>query len=261
MTEQIKRQNKLSSPLRVLTWSISNETPLEEIFGDVAFEVIESPDLTEEQWSACKEYWGVSDEVEVEIKTIALTAFPSIRLRLVIYNTEDPKLENLQGIRGVQFSTLTESFYIYRTKGLTLSIAGLRRLQESEKTDCALVSISSIDYVEEVEFYTKVLGMTASLVSDHVMINHPSSGEFYIHLSQLEDHVQVTEPTPRLPYFGWVMTSYETRDIGELLARAHASQNKVYRTPRKVMDPLLGSVIAMQLLTPNGMVVEVFQRA
>ena len=75
-----------------------------------------------------------------------------------------------------------------------------------------------------------------------------------------EDDFIDLEEAPRLPNQGMVMWSFETRDIGEVLARAHAKQVKIYRTPRKMTTPLLGEVIALTLLSPTGYIIEVYSR-
>jgi len=75
-----------------------------------------------------------------------------------------------------------------------------------------------------------------------------------------EDDCIDLEEAPRLPNQGMVMWSFETRDIGEVLARAHAKEVKIYRTPRKLSTPLLGEVIALTLLSSTGYIIEVYSR-
>lgn len=130
---------------------------------------------------------------------------------------------------------------------------------------------------EELAFYTKVLGM--ELRADRQWETSEGSalgiepgvpfrfsivyakGSTQNHLLFLDykDGKSIDPGVPpRLPNQGLAMWTLHTKDIGEVLARAHANQIKVYRTPRKINDPIYGETIAMTLLTPSGFIVEVY---
>lgn len=133
---------------------------------------------------------------------------------------------------------------------------------------------------EEIEFYTHVLGM--QLTSDFQGVSKKSyqkddsvkvifrsstltskaSHEKSVHLLSYDSDEEQERKVPfRLPQKGVVMYTFETKDIGEILARAHAKEVKVYRTPRKLIDPIYGEAIAMTLLSPTGFIVEVYTPA
>ena len=132
---------------------------------------------------------------------------------------------------------------------------------------------------KEIAFYTDVLGM--ELRSDREWetaegsaLGIPAGVPFRFaivyakethqnHLLFLDYRDGVFEDAgipPRIPNQGLGMWTFETQDIGEILARAHAKQIKVYRTPRKVNDPIYGSAIALTLLTPSGYLIEIFNK-
>lgn len=129
---------------------------------------------------------------------------------------------------------------------------------------------------EEIEFYTHVLGM--QLIADYQGKSKIGSGRddsngiifrssrlrskaganSAVHLLSYETPYEEREVAFRLPHRGITMYSFMTKDIGEILARAHAKEIKVYRTPRKLVDPIFGEAIVMSLLSPTGFIVEVY---
>jgi len=132
---------------------------------------------------------------------------------------------------------------------------------------------------EDLTFFTHILGMdllsdatnmiskvdlpglTSSTVIREICLQSKTGTGSILKLVSFDDEqYKETVAAPRLPNQGITMCSFETTDIGEVLARAHAKQIKVYRTPRKMIDPILGAVIAMSLLGPTGFIIEVYSR-
>ena len=132
---------------------------------------------------------------------------------------------------------------------------------------------------EEIAFFTKVLGL--SVRSDYQLNSRNNSSlgiespvdyrmvhfgrdnypDTTLQFFEFEESVTKEPAVPfRIPHKGIVMWTFETEDIGEILARAHANQIKVYSTPQKVEDPIYGLAIALTLLSPSGFVIEVYHR-
>ena len=132
---------------------------------------------------------------------------------------------------------------------------------------------------DEVRFYSRVFGLKKSIsnnngavVDSFANLNKTNLEAAEIMQIQQEDEVYATlikypsdrvvesENPSRFPAVGWVMMSYQCTDLGEVLARAHASGITVGSTPRKIVDPFLGDLIAMTLISPNGLLYEVFTK-
>ena len=148
---------------------------------------------------------------------------------------------------------------------------------KGEKNGLKLTTFIAEQSDKEIEFYTHVLGMqlisdfqgiskrgskesnTAKITYRSSTIVSRTSKEHEIHiLSHDGSHEEGIIRSIRIPHRGITMYTFMTEDVGEILARAHAKEVKVYRSPRKIKSPILGEGIGMTLLSPSGFVVEIF---
>ena len=257
----MSKQNKLkdlTGPLSVITWCCSDVERVISLLRDKRIVCTPVPALVNEELEAMKLYWGLQSIQSLEIYE-ALLPNEKIKMRLVSHSIEVDHGSSLIGVKSLeceheeQDQLFIKAIIDENSNGEVPMIPSLEGVEE-------LLNIASDQYIEEVDFYTKVLGKEAKLVDDDIIIKSTESTHSAIRLTRLEEEGHENEVVARFPNFGWVISSYETSDLGEILARAHATQNKVYRTPRKITDPILGSILCMSLLSPSGMVVEVYQK-
>ena len=131
---------------------------------------------------------------------------------------------------------------------------------------------------EEIEFYTRVLGMQSDVLdlssneplsipgvtTDHhsrKYVFDPEQTSLQLHFITVDEElIQDSAVPPRMPHHGWCIWTFETSDIGEVLARAHARRIAVFKSPRKIYDPELGELICMSLISPSGYLIEVISK-
>jgi len=257
----MEQTKTLISPLKVLTWCVSDLKVIADRLGDLQYAIDEVESLEEEPEAKLKEYWNLNSDRKLEVKKLYLENYPDLVIRVIALGDDEAEVshQNL-GVSSVQVVSNSAIHHIKTNKGISADLALAFPHFKLEESDLCFVSLHVEDYIDEVEFYTKVLGMSAKLVEEQVFINSAGDGSFCIRLDQYQGEDEIEEVIPRMPHQGWVMMSYETKDVGEILARTHATQNKVYRTPRKLFDPILGEVITMSVLSPGGMVIEVYSK-
>lgn len=278
----------LAGPLRLVTLCCDDIDEIRSFYVDQMGLTVEGP-LDVEDIEQLKTYFGITEGMDMAIYQVGPKyADDGIFFRIINISQSTPKIKATASAREVgllmmerqsspdqQTAQSPSRFY---WSNLTTQIKD----GESQDDVVAIPTVSFVtDQVEEdIIFYTHIFGM--NLISDetrevakkelpgldrHTIIRairlQSKTGEgCYIQLIAFEDNeYAVLQAAPRLPNQGVGMCSYETTDIGEILARAHAKQIKIYRTPRKLNDPLLGEVITMSLLSPTGSIVEVYSRA
>ncbi len=256
----MSKQNKLkdlTGPLSVITWCCSDVESVITQLRDKGVVCTPVPTVVNEDLESMKLYWGLPNVQTLEVYE-ALLPNEKIKMRLVSHGMQTDHGSSLIGVKSLECEHEEQDQLFIKpisdedSREVKPVIPSFEGVEE-------LLNIASDQYIEEVDFYTKVLGKEAKLVDDDIIIKSPESTHSAIRLERLEEEGHENEVVARFPNIGWVMSSYETNDLGEILARAHASQNKVYRTPRKITDPVLGSILCMSLLSPSGMVVEVYQ--
>ena len=256
MSKQDKLKD-LTGPLSVITWccSVIESTITQLRSGGVVCTPV--PTVANEELEALKLYWGLPNIDSLDIYE-ALLPKEKIKMRLVSHGIDIDRGSEHIGVKSLECEQEHAEQLFIKPIGKSETTETHTAISSFEGVE-ELLHIASDQYIEEVDFYTKVLGKEAQLVNDDIIINSSTSAYSAIRLERLEEEGYEEEVVSRFPSTGWVMSSYETSDLGEILARAHASQNKVYRTPRKLVDPVLGSILCMSLLSPSGMVVEVYQ--
>jgi len=256
----MSKQNKLkdlTGPLSVITWCCSDTENVISHLREKGVVCTPVPTVANEELEAIKLYWGLPNIESLEVYE-ALLPHEKIVIRLVSHDVKVDNGSSLIGAKSLECDhelgqILIKPIYDENSNDEEPVITDFEGVDE-------LLNIASDQYIEEVDFYTKVLGKKANLIDDDIIIRSGESSYSAIRIQRLEEEGHENEVVARFPNKGWVMSSYETSDLGEILARAHATQNKVYRTPRKITDPVLGSILCMSLLSPSGMVVEVYQK-
>lgn len=257
MSKQTKLK-ELTGPLTLLTWCTYDLDQLTGLIDRLGYVVEDSIIIEGDKVDALALYWGLGAS---SIKQIVRSSSPSspLLLRIVEYKQSD---QDTYG-HGIGITSMDLKLAGSISKFTTSAILEKEVVDPLSENPDIQVHISSDEYVEEVDFYTKVLGKKAELIDEDIAIHLSTSTTDRIVINRLEGEEESEQASvvSRFPYEGWVMTSYETSDLGEILARAHAAQVKVYRTPRKILDPILGPILGMSLLSPTGMVVEVYQKS
>ena len=257
----MSKQNKLrdlTGPLSVITWCCSDVDKVISFLRGKGVVCTPVPSVANEELENIKLYWGIPGIRSIEIYE-ALLPNQEIKMRIVAHGEDVDLGSSLMGMKSLS-SRGNEGDPISiqpnsADNGSSSSTSG-SRIEGVEE----LITIASDQIDDEVEFYTKVLGKKAELIEENILFKSPSSRHSAIRLEGIEGEDNEQEIVARFPNIGWVMSSYETSDLGEVLARAHATENKVYRTPRKIIDPVLGNILCMSVLSPTGMVIEVYQK-
>ncbi len=279
----------LTGPLRLVTLCSDDIDEIRSFYVDQMGLTVEGP-LEIEDPEKLKTYYGITEGIEMSVYQVGPKyADDGIFFRIINISQSTPKIKASASAREVGLLLME------RQSGPELQVAQspshyywrniVTTLPKGSEIPDEVVAIPTVTFVtdqieEDIIFYTHIFGM--NLLSDetrevakaelpglerHATIRsirlQSKTGEgCYMRLIAFEDEEYAElQAAPRLPNQGIPMCSYETTDIGEILARAHAKQIKIYRTPRKHHDPILGEVITMSLLSPTGSIIEVYSRA
>jgi len=206
----VSKQNEnkaLTTALKVLTWYTADHQQVAGILDglDCVFEEVET--LHDEDAEKIALYWGLQDMKAVTVSRISFSKYPDFLIRLVVDErvasvTELPEV----GARALRLFSNGSSTEI---SPLSTQTRNSSELVESANNDSSfdLLHIASDEYIEEVNFYTKVLGKSARFVEDDIIINNPLSSMSSILLERLEEPLESDGVTSRFPTAGWVMTS------------------------------------------------------
>ncbi len=275
----------IAGPLKLVTICTSDLSAARSFYEEELGLSVKGPhELGAEEKEKLSAFWDIPLTLGFDIYSLSTgDGISELHTRIVHINEETPFFRGSYDVKELGPYMIDMSMdheqklakapgkYLCRTIGAPdAELNSEADLQEEIKPLFATFMSDKIE--EELILFTHVLGL--SLQPD--LTNTGSNGEGSIHNYKLsardgegyrlmlvgyeEDDFIDLEEAPRLPNQGMVMWSFETRDIGEVLARAHAKQIKIYRTPRKLSTPLLGEVIAMTLLSPTGYIIEVYSR-
>jgi len=276
----------LTGPLRFLTLSTYDLAAIKECFVDILGMKLTGPyETSEEQKSKLHRFYDISEEMGFEIYQLLYDEASQLGIRVIALDQETPLMRGEDYSRGIGAFALSIGYgedprQALGEDGLYLTGPDNLRIHMAEKPSSTYDEVLSKQMIsakiltdvldEEAIFYKNVLGMDG-IAAKRKSLPQQSPGTSIIcrpheYVSQ---HIELTEikvaPDEesylRLPNRGICLQSYETSDIGEILARAHAEQVKVYRTPRKFEDPILGEIIGMLLLSPTGYLVEIYNKA
>ena len=287
----------LTSSLRVITLCTNQLAGVTKLMSKVFKLQKTGPfSLDTEALLKLKAVWGISEIEEFEYYLFT-NVEDGVKIRVLSINEEIPAIHDSHNHRnvGVQsivfhspkwekivtkinekghrkvngFKHITEE----KSSAIHTRILGSAQLffeLVSDTQNFIKVEIASDSVDEELKFYGTIFGYQ-SLEYSNLEFNEVSimyhnvkalaTDKTHIGFIEFEDNYyqEVSEP-PRLPYEGVGMLTFETKDIGEVLARCHAHQAKVYQTPRKVIDPCYGEAITMSILSPTGIVIEVYNK-
>ena len=280
----------LSGPLRLVTICSDDIEVIKNFYERQLSLVVDGP-IEVPDTDKLKNYYGISDDIDFAIYKVGVgNKDNDVRLRVINISQSTPSIKGSHSAREVgllMMDRLADS-----KNGLSQSPDQYYWSASNEKGSDQEESLDFVDTLspmitfvtdqvdEDVTFFTHIMGMlviedATTKVSPKELPGLEKATEVRsIHLqamtgdgctirllSFVDGQYLEQEAAPRLPNQGVTMCSFETTDIGEILARAHAKQIKVYRTPRKLSDPLLGEIITMSLLSPTGSIIEVYSRA
>ena len=237
----------LAGPLRLVTLCSDDIDEIRSFYVDHMGLSLDGP-LDVEEPEKLKTYFGITEGIEMAIYQVGPKyADDGIFFRIINISQSTPKIKGSASAREVgllmmerqsgakdQLSQSPNHFY---WSNLTSSVS-----EEPTPT----VTLVTDQLEEDIVFYTHIFGM--NLIAEetremakkelpgldrHTIIRsvrlQSKTGEgCYIQLIAYDDEeYNELQAAPRLPNQGIVMCSYETTDIGEILARAHAKQIKI----------------------------------
>ena len=298
--EEISEETALCGALRVITICTHHFASTKRYNNKILKLPHEGPiSLDDSDSKRLKSLWGIEDSMDFEYHVFASRILEEgLQIRVLhmnqeissIYESHHPR--NI-GVHSIVFHSTNWNKINSKIKEKGVrKVKGLKRLDEAEvknertkilgpsqlfyevvsdDKDFIEIEINSDAFDQERKFFSKVLGHPHFKISNYELnevgvqyhtVSSSIKDDTAINFIEFEDNFykEVNEP-PRIPNEGIGMLSFETKDIGEVLARCHAHQFQVYRTPRKVNDPIYGEAISMTILAPTGMLIEVYNKS
>jgi len=275
----------LTGPLRIITICTNDLEDTLLFYRDRLGMTATGPIVsTEEQVLRLKQYLDIDPEIDISCYHIYEQDTEGISIRLIYLSQEVPAIKTSRsalhlGPLGL-VCTLAQSEDISSVmKAPDFNQVMISGEDELHKLGIRQSCLITDQMDKEHDFLTRVLSM--SILSDKIMsagkaspvglepnvkyrisqLSYAEGEKSFLELIEPQD-VALQEPDVPLrpPYRGQVMWTFMTRDIGEVLARSHARQIKVYKTPRKITDPIYGDAISMILMSPTGYLIEVYAR-
>lgn len=300
MSDINSSKKALTGPQYLITLCTHDLYGIKNLLLDGLAMTMEGPfEISESQRAKQNILWEIPDEIEYDIYRFSQdNSNGHLKIRLIHVHDATPEIR--QSYNSRELGMMSLNFSTTRTEVLDKhfkKLVALKRGQgevykgtnfvqftnrKNEEISGNLFSTTLVsDRAEEdATFLVKVLGLTKTTddffsttkralpgIEKNVMyraidLNIAEQQEPLIKLIEYEDGYFIEgEAIPRLPNQGFGMISFQTADLGEVLARAYAQQIKVYRSPRKVSDVILGDSIVMTLLSPGGLILEVFNKA
>jgi len=275
----------LTGPLRLLTLSTHDLTSLQECFVKILGMKLEGPfEISGDHQSKLRKYYDISEEIGFEIYQLLYEEETQLSIRVISLDKETPLMRGDHPEPGIgayavsigygddpKQALSTDGLYLNGPENLKIHMAKkpLSMMDDIQVRQMLSTKILTDVLDEEALFYKNVLGMDGIAAKQRALSDHYEGPSIICRPHDyVSQHIELTEIEPkeegvthlRLPNRGICMHTYETADVGEVLARAHAGQIKAYRTPRTIVDPILGDIISMLLLSPSGYLVEIYTK-